>query len=187
MYSIVLMMALTGSADAPALGHHGCGGCCGGCYGCSGCYGCCGGCYGGGYVYSGCYGSCYGGCWGGYMMPAAPAGAPEKPPEKMPKPTDGKDKKDEASVPAPATIVVSLPADAKLAIDDHLTASTSEARVFVSPELAPGKDFTYTLKAEIMRDGQKLTATERVSVRAGQETRVSLNPSQFAAASVAQK
>ena len=47
MYSIVLMMALTGSAEAPALGHHGC---CGGCYG----GGCSGSCYGGGY-------SCHGG------------------------------------------------------------------------------------------------------------------------------
>jgi uncharacterized protein (TIGR03000 family) len=117
----------------------------------------------------------------------APTMPPTKPPEKMPKPTDGKDKKDEASAPAPATILVSLPTDAKLAIDDRPTTSTSESRLFVSPELAPGKDFTYTLTAEIVRDGQKLTATERVSVRAGQETRVSLSPSQFAAASVAQK
>ena len=47
MYSIVLMAALTGSADVPAFGHRG-GGCCGNesSCGCCGNYGC--GCAGGG-------------------------------------------------------------------------------------------------------------------------------------------
>ena len=40
MYSVVLMMAMTGSGQAPAWGG-GCGGyiACSGCYGCAGCYG----------------------------------------------------------------------------------------------------------------------------------------------------
>ena len=87
MYSVVLLMALGGGGEAPALGHHDgcsgctgyatCCGCCGGyvvtCGGCSGCSGCCGGCSGcsgccGGYVVtcggcSGCSGCC-GGCSG---------------------------------------------------------------------------------------------------------------------------
>ena len=55
------------------------------------------------------------------------------------------------------------------------------------PPLERGKNYQYTLTAAIVRDGQKLAATERVTVRAGQETRVSLPPARFATASVVQK
>jgi uncharacterized protein (TIGR03000 family) len=260
MYSLVLLMALSGSAEAPALGHHGCCsgysccggysygccggysyGCCGGySYGCCGgySYGCCGGCHGGhhhghhhsccggysygccgGYSYGCCggysYGCCGGygyGCCGGYgscgggvivapaapMAPAAPAApggaAPGAPPEKPmgDKPAapagGGSDKpKEEVSVPASATIIVSLPADAKLMVDDHATTSTSATRVFVSPELAPGKAFQYTLRAEMVRDGEKLQASEVVTVRAGGESRITLTPTKVVASRVAQK
>jgi uncharacterized protein (TIGR03000 family) len=75
---------------------------------------------------------------------------------------------------APATIIVSLPADAMLTVDDTPTRSVTARRVFVSPPLAPGKAFHYTFKAEAMRDGQNVSTTKRVEVRAGQETRVEL-------------
>ena len=57
------------------------------------------------------------------------------------------DKPKESLVPAPATIIVSLPADATLTIDDAATVSTSSLRVFTSPILPNGRDFHYTLKA----------------------------------------
>jgi uncharacterized protein (TIGR03000 family) len=117
-------------------------------------------------------------------MPKPPVGGGEKGGEKK----DGdKKEKEEASALAPATILVSLPADAQLTVDDTATTSTSASRVFVSPPLQRGKDYQYTLTAAIVRDGQKLAATERVTVRAGQETRVSLPPARFATASVVQK
>ena len=79
MYSVVLLMALSGG-EAPALGHHdgcsgctgyvSCSGCCGGCSGCSGCCGgyvvsCtgCSGCCGGWASHSACTG-CSGDCHG---------------------------------------------------------------------------------------------------------------------------
>jgi uncharacterized protein (TIGR03000 family) len=74
-----------------------------------------------------------------------------------------------------------------LTIDGAATKSTSATRLFVSPVLAPRQAYEYTLKAEIVRDGTTLSATERVTVRAGAETEVSLSPTQFATASVAQK
>jgi len=86
--------------------------------------------------------------------------------EKAPAPTTGS--------LAPATIVVSLPADAKLLIDDAATTSTAALRTFESPALEAGKDHHYTLKAEIVRDGKSVTATKRITVRAGEETRVEL-------------
>jgi uncharacterized protein (TIGR03000 family) len=88
--------------------------------------------------------------------------------KKMPKPSGTS-----AASPA-ATIVVSLPADAKLLIDDSPTTSTGPSRVFVTPELAPGRDFHYTLKAEVVRDGQPITLEKQVTVHAGRETPVTL-------------
>jgi uncharacterized protein (TIGR03000 family) len=91
---------------------------------------------------------------------------------------------EEASLRAPATIVVSLPAAAKLAIDDTITTSTSGTRVFASPALERGKDFYYTLKGELLFDGRTLTASKQVKVRAGEESRVEL---EFPIATVAQR
>jgi len=74
-----------------------------------------------------------------------------------------------------ATIVVSLPADAKLTIDDEATTSTSDRRVFVSPDLPTGKEFHYTLKAEVMVNGKAEVVSQVVSVRAGEESKVTLS------------
>ena len=81
---------------------------------------------------------------------------------------------EEASLSAPARIRVTLPAEAKLMIDDFVTTSTSSTRVFASPALERGKVFYYTLKGELLRDGQTLTASKQVSLRAGQESRVAM-------------
>jgi uncharacterized protein (TIGR03000 family) len=94
-----------------------------------------------------------------------------KTPEKLGTPkTDG----GKSALPAPAIIVVSLPAEATLLVDGSATTSTAATRVFASPALEPGQDYFYTLKGEIVRDGQKVIATETVKVRAGEESRVKL-------------
>jgi len=85
--------------------------------------------------------------------------------------------------PAPATIVVTLPAEAKLTIDDAATASTSSPRVFMSPALSPGKAYHYTLKAEYTKDGKPVTVSRQIEVRAGAETRVDLNDTNVTVAS----
>jgi uncharacterized protein (TIGR03000 family) len=172
-------------------GHHGLFGghrhsCCGGYSSCCGGYGgyssCCGG-YGG---YSCCGG--YGGysCCGGYIMGGYPGGVIGGPGMGTPPVTNpmggekiGNPKGDnkESMVPAPATIIVSLPADAKLTIDDAATVSTSTTRVFTSPELPPGKDFHYTLKAEYSRDGKPVVLSKEITVRAGAATQVDMQES----------
>ena len=68
-----------------------------------------------------------------------------------------------------ATIVVSLPAEAKLTIDGNATISTSARRVFTSPNLEMGQEYVYSLRAEITRDGQIVAETQTVTVRAGAE------------------
>ncbi len=77
--------------------------------------------------------------------------------------------------PAPARIIVSLPADAKLTFDGAPTTSTSTERIFVSPDLQPELEFRYTLRAEVLRDGRPVSVEQTVAVQAGRETRVIMN------------
>jgi uncharacterized protein (TIGR03000 family) len=193
MYSMVLMAALTTGTATPAChwschgchgcygGCHGCHGCygggcyggCSGCYGgCSGCYGGCYGCYGGGYGCHGCYGGtgCYGcaGCYGyapAYVAPVAPP-PPVEPGEKVPAP-----KKTDTSTTA--RLVVELPVDAKLFIDGNPMKTNSAKRTFNTPPLQPGQAYYYMLRAEVVRDGQTMSETSRVIVRAGEVARAS--------------
>jgi uncharacterized protein (TIGR03000 family) len=76
---------------------------------------------------------------------------------------------------APATIRVTLPADARLTVDGHATQSTSADRLFESPPLEPGRTYAYTFKAEFVRAGRTITVQQRSYVQAGRETAVSLN------------
>ena len=99
----------------------------------------------------------------------------KKKPEDLSKPKD--EKKPQANAPAPATIIVSLPADAKLTIDNAATQATASPRVFTSPVLPAGRDYHYTLKATMVRNGQPVVVSRQVTVRAGQETRVNLEAS----------
>jgi uncharacterized protein (TIGR03000 family) len=77
--------------------------------------------------------------------------------------------------PAPATLVVRLPADARLTIDGYPPRSTSGTRWFVTPPLEPGRTFHYELRAEVERGGKRLTQTRQVAVRAGQESNVTID------------
>ena len=70
---------------------------------------------------------------------------------------------------------VTLPADARLMVGDRLTTSTSSERWFITPPLPSGSEAYYTLRAEIVRNGQTITAVQRVTVRAGQETPVTFD------------
>jgi uncharacterized protein (TIGR03000 family) len=175
-----------GHAACYGGGCHGGSACNGGgaCHGGGACYG--GGCHGGGHRLFGghrnaCHGGCYGGgCYGGGCYGGGCTGAPvtgDKP-KDMPKPGDKpKDKEDEVSKAAPATIIVSLPAEAKLSIDDAATTSTGAVRTFVSPVLENGREYHYDLKAEV--NGKSLT--RRIAVRAGEETRVEIDMTSVAA------
>ncbi len=74
----------------------------------------------------------------------------------------------------PASIHVTLPADATLTIDGQPTQSTSADRVFQTPPLETGKEFHYMLRATVVRGDDTVSIERRVTVRAGQETDVTL-------------
>lgn len=65
-----------------------------------------------------------------------------------------------------AQVVVLAPANAKLFAEGEATALTGTERVFLTPELAAGRDYTYTLKLE---NGTEAT-TKPIVVRAGHRT-----------------
>jgi uncharacterized protein (TIGR03000 family) len=71
-----------------------------------------------------------------------------------------------------ARVVVKLPADARLYVDDVLCPLTSKTRSFNTPELEVGRSYYYNLKAEIVREGEKRTATKRVVVEAGKQVTI---------------
>jgi uncharacterized protein (TIGR03000 family) len=165
MYSMVLVMALNTGVDVPDFGRRGCCGCYGrwsyaGCYGGWGYGGCSGGWGYGGWGYAGCYGGYGGWSYAGGYDGWGYGGVAMSYVSVQP-------------MPSPATIVVTLPADARLKIDGNATRSTSGRRTFESPPLRPGKTFHYTLQVE--HKGTKTSRT--ISVRAGEVTRVNLSPS----------
>ena len=89
-----------------------------------------------------------------------------------------------SAIPAAATIVVNLPAEAKLTFDGETTATASTVRTFETPTLENGKAYYYVLKAEIVREGKTVVSERKVSVQAGTEAQVNFD---FPTTSVAQK
>src|SRR5206468_454636 len=106
----------------------------------------------------GCYGGGYG---GGYYGP----GYKVEPIKTMPKGP-------EEPVAAPAKIVVTVPAGAKLTIDGYVSTQTGSTRQLVTPVLQPGQTYVYTMVAETTQNGQPVQQTQTVQVRAGQTTPV---------------
>jgi uncharacterized protein (TIGR03000 family) len=96
----------------------------------------------------------------------APAAAPAPAPA-------GSDKK--TALDTPAKLVVELPADAKLYVDDHLMKTSAARRAFNTPGLAQGQTYYYILRAEMEIDGKTVSETKRVLVRAGEEVKATFS------------
>lgn len=178
-------------------GYGGCYGGYGGCYGgrgggCHGCYGGgWGGCYGGGYRVG--WGGGWGGGYGGYVLGGAspwvggyayaPMMSGYGTPLVMGSPALGNAgmtqsfffDPNNANQANEATIIVHLPAEATLTIDGQPTQSKSGTRTFTSPPLEPGKTYSYTLRAEMNRDGRLQNVKKTIDVQAGRPTEVTLN------------
>jgi uncharacterized protein (TIGR03000 family) len=75
---------------------------------------------------------------------------------------------------SPATVVVKAPAGVRLTVNDQPTALSKTEETFTTPRLQPGLPYSYVFKAEAVREGKPITVTRRVTVRAGEESRVDL-------------
>jgi len=148
----------------------------------------------GGVIIGGCSGAVIGGCTGG-VITGQPSGTkkgseidkeddpnPKPKPKPIPKPKTT-DIDDTASNNAQAaTLVVALPANARLSIGGVVTTSTSTERTFVSPSLIPGQTYTYSLEASFEKNGETKTVSRTATVQAGKTTRVDFNDNSVAVA-----
>jgi uncharacterized protein (TIGR03000 family) len=68
-------------------------------------------------------------------------------------------------------VVVKLPQDARLYVDDEACPLTSDTRSFPTPELEPGQAYVYELRVEMTtKDGKTVKQSKQIIVRAGKET-----------------
>ena len=80
-----------------------------------------------------------------------------------------------ATAPVQTTLVVHVPADAKLFLAGHETKATGEVREFTTTRLNSGSEWTtYAIRAEIERDGKTQVREESVSLKAGESREVSI-------------
>jgi uncharacterized protein (TIGR03000 family) len=82
-----------------------------------------------------------------------------------------KDKKEEKK---PVTLIVRVPANAVLEIDQYTTKSAGAERRFISPPVPIGQDFIYNLKATWKEGGRTMVGTARVQVTGGKSATVEI-------------
>jgi uncharacterized protein (TIGR03000 family) len=85
-------------------------------------------------------------------------------PEQVPPPQKVGELKDQSGR---AQLIVEVPTNAKLYVDDHLMNTTSQRRVFNTPVLQQGQTYYYIVRAEVDRDGMTYGSTQRVIIRPG--------------------
>ena len=71
-----------------------------------------------------------------------------------------------------ATIFVSLPADAKVFVNDLATSSTGAERHYVSRGLKPGRSYSYKLRVQFEQDGKQMTEDKVVRLTAGENVQL---------------
>lgn len=104
---------------------------------------------------------------GNVMTPAPPLNMPNQLPIGPPP------RSDEATVSAnQATVVVNLPADARLYVETHLMPLSGTTRAFRSTDLAPNMKHTYTIRMEVERGGKPVERVQSVIVEPGKRTQV---------------
>ena len=70
---------------------------------------------------------------------------------------------------ARSTIIIDVPADAKLFVDGQLMKSTSTRRVIQTPVLNSDETYYYELRVELERDGKTVSESRRVLIQPGAE------------------
>ena len=74
-----------------------------------------------------------------------------------------------------ARLIVNMPDQARLYVDDMPIQAASPMHSFQTPELEKGREYYYEVRAEVMRDGKPVSETRRVTVKAGDVIRTDFN------------
>jgi uncharacterized protein (TIGR03000 family) len=81
-----------------------------------------------------------------------------------------------AELPVKTSLIIHVPADAKLFLAGHPTKATGEVREFTTTRLNAGSEWTtYSIRAEIERDGKTQVREEQVSLKAGESRDLSIS------------
>ena len=73
---------------------------------------------------------------------------------------------------ADGLLAVNVPDDAKIYVNGQATSSTGDTRQYVSRDLTAGYNYTYEVRAEIVRDGRTVEQVKKVDLRAGETAKV---------------
>jgi uncharacterized protein (TIGR03000 family) len=76
---------------------------------------------------------------------------------------------------SPVEITVRVPVGAQVWFDGEPTAQTGATRVFASPPLEPGRDYTYTLRVRWTEGENVIERTRRLTFRAGEAIAVNFS------------
>ena len=76
------------------------------------------------------------------------------------------------STPGSALLVLNVPEDARVYLEDQAMRSTGSVRRYTVPRLAPGVGHNYTVRVEVERNGTVLSETVKTPIRAGQQVEV---------------
>jgi uncharacterized protein (TIGR03000 family) len=71
-----------------------------------------------------------------------------------------------------AVIEVRVPENAELWIDDVRVAQTGLIRQLISPQLEPGEEYIYEVRARWLENGRSVTRSRKIVVQAGSNVRV---------------
>jgi uncharacterized protein (TIGR03000 family) len=93
-----------------------------------------------------------------HTTPAAPAAAPVAPPAE----TTRVDR-------SAAILVVKVPADATVYLANQKMSLTGTERKFRIPVADAGKEYSYPVRVEVVRDGKTLVSRSEQKVRGGQQ------------------
>ena len=104
----------------------------------------------------------------GTPTPAGTMPGPEAPPPIEDAPLFDSTSGAGARVTDKALLSVAVPEEAKVFVNGQPTKTPGAQRRYVSPGLARGFSYTYEVRAEVLRDGQTVSETKRVHLRAGQ-------------------
>jgi uncharacterized protein (TIGR03000 family) len=78
----------------------------------------------------------------------------------------------DAPAKASARVTIVLPADARLIVEGVTYPEGAGKRTFDTPDLEAGRTYSYTMRAEVTREGRLLKEERRVQVEAGREVTV---------------
>jgi uncharacterized protein (TIGR03000 family) len=77
---------------------------------------------------------------------------------------------------ARAKILIDVPPQARLYVDNKLMPMRSGQRTFLSPPLEPGSSYYYDVKIVTLQDGREQIFSDRVVIRRGDVVAASVRP-----------